>query len=197
MLFQYAYFDEARQFGQGTVGWYIVKVDDPAHANEVAQAIDRMFANSSDETKTQSEREFQLSFAKQIGDIGLIVTAIMGAVFFTLLLLTGNTMAQAMRDRIPELAVLKTIGFSNHAVLLLVLAEAIALLVLGGVGGMVTAKLMLPAMSAATGGQLTLPLTAQTWILGVVLMLLIGVAVGLPPAVHAMRLKIVDALAGR
>ena len=197
MLFQYDYFDEARQFGQGTVGWYIVKVDDPAHANDVAQTIDKMFANSSDETKTQSEREFQLSFAKQIGDIGLIVSAIMGAVFFTLLLLTGNTMAQAMRDRIPELAVLKTIGFTNRAVLLIILAEAIFLLLLGGLGGMATAKMMLPAMSAATGGQLTLPLTAQTWLLGVVLMLLLGVAVGLPPAVHAMRLKIVDALAGR
>jgi putative ABC transport system permease protein len=197
MLFQYDYFDEARQFGQGTVGWYIVKVDDPAHANDVAQTIDKMFANSADETKTQSEREFQLSFAKQIGDIGLIVSAIMGAVFFTLLLLTGNTMAQAMRDRIPELAVLKTIGFTNRAVLLIILAEAIFLLLLGGLGGMATAKMMLPAMSAATGGQLTLPLTAQTWLLGVVLMLLLGVAVGLPPAVHAMRLKIVDALAGR
>jgi putative ABC transport system permease protein len=197
LLFQYDYFDEARQFGQGTVGWYIVKVDDPARANDVAQAIDHLFANSSDETKTQSEREFQLSFAKQIGDIGLIVTAIMGAVFFALLLLTGNTMAQAIRDRIPELAVLKTIGFTNHAVLLIILAESVFLVVLGGLGGLVTAKLMLPAMSAATGGQLTLPLTTKTWLLGAVLMLLLGVAVGLPPAVRAMRLKIVDALAGR
>ena len=197
LLFHYDYFDEARQFGQGTVGWYIVKVDDPAHANEVAQAIDHLFANSSDETKTQSEREFQLSFAKQIGDIGLIVTAIMGAVFFALLLLTGNTMAQAIRDRIPELAVLKTIGFTNHTVLLIVLAESVFLLLLGGLGGLVTAKLMLPAMSAATGGQMNLPLTAKTWLLGAVLMLLFGVAVGLPPAVRAMRLKIVDALAGR
>ena len=197
MLFHYDYFDEGRQFGQGTVGWYIVKVDDPAHANDVAQAIDHLFANSSDETKTQSEREFQLSFAKQIGDIGLIVSAIMGAVFFALLLLTGNTMSQAIRDRIPELAVLKTIGFTNHAVLLIVLAESVFLLLLGGLGGMVVAKLMLPVMSAATGGQLTLPLTDKTWMLGAVLMLLIGVAVGMPPALRAMRLKIVDALAGR
>ena len=196
MLFHYDYFDEARQFGQGTVGWYIVKVDDPANANRVAQAIDHLFANSSDETKTQSEREFQLSFAKQIGDIGLIVTAIMGAVFFTLLLLTGNTMSQAIRDRIPELAVLKTIGFTNRTVLFIVLAESVFLLSLGGLGGMIGAKLMLPAMSAATGGQLTLPLTAKTWLLGIVLMLVLGVSVGLPPALRAMRLKIVDALAG-
>ncbi len=197
LLFHYDYFDEGRQQGQGTVGWYIVKADDPAHANRVAQAIDRQFANSADETKTQSEHEFQLSFARQIGDIGLIVSAIMAAVFFTLILLTGNTMAQSIRERTPELAVLKTIGFRNRAVLLLVLAEAVLLLVLGGSCGLVLARLSLPVLSAATGGRLLLPLTGQTWLLGLVLTLVIGILVGLPPALRAMRLGIVDALAGR
>jgi putative ABC transport system permease protein len=197
LFFRYDYFDEGRQFGQGTVGWYIVKISDPAKANLVAQDIDRLFANSSDETKTQSEREFQLSFAQQIGDIGLIVSAIMGAVFFTLILLTGNTMSQGIRERIPELAVLKTIGFTNRAVLMIVLAESVALLLAGGILGLAGARLGLPLMAAATGGQLTLPLTAKTWALGICLMVLIGVAVGLPPALRAMRLKIVDALAGR
>jgi putative ABC transport system permease protein len=197
MLFRYDYFDEGRQFGHGTVGWYIVKVDDPAHADRVAHAIDHMFANSADETKTQSEREFQLAFAKQIGDIGLIVSAIMGAVFFTLVLLTGNTMAQGIRDRIPELAVLKTIGFTNVTVLLMVLGEAMLLLVMGGVAGLAAARLMLPLLGAATGGQLQLPMTDRTWVLGVVLMVVIGAAVGLQPALRAMRVKIVDALAGR
>lgn len=196
MLFRYDYFDEGRQYGQGTVGWYIVKVDDPADADRVAHAIDRLFANSADETKTQSEREFQLSFAKQIGDIGLIVTAIMGAVFFTLLLLTGNTMAQAIRERIPELAVLKTIGFSNHAVLVLVLCESVALLLLGGVAGLLLTRLGLPLVSAASSGQLDLVMPSQSWVLGVGLMLLIGIIVGLPPALRAMRLRIADALAG-
>jgi putative ABC transport system permease protein len=196
LLFRYDYFDEGRQFGQGTVGWYIVKVEDPADANRVAQAIDHLFANSADETKTQSEREFQLSFAKQIGDIGLIVTAIMGAVFFTLLLLTGNTMAQAIRERIPELAVLKTIGFSNRAVLLLVLSESVLLLLLGGIAGLLLARLGLPLISAASSGQLDLVMPAQSWLLGLCLMLLIGFIVGLPPALRAMRLRIVDALAG-
>lgn len=197
MFFRYDYFDEGRTFGQGTVGWYIVKVSDPAKADQVAQAIDRMFANSSDETKSQSEREFQLSFAKQIGDIGLIVSAIMAAVFFTLVLLTGNTMAQGIRERIPELAVLKTIGFTNQAVLMIVLVESIAMLLIGGIAGLLLAEILLPLMAAATGGQLDLPLTLKTWGLGLILMTLIGVAVGTPPAVRAMRLKIVDALAGR
>jgi putative ABC transport system permease protein len=197
LLFRYDYFDEGRQSGQGTVGWYIVKVEDPAGADRVAQSIDHLFANSSDETKTQSEREFQLSFAKQIGDIGLIVTAIMGAVFFTLLLLTGNTMAQAIRERIPELAVLKTIGFTNRAVLLLVLSESVLLLSLGGLAGLLFARLGLPLISAASSGQLDLVMPVQSWLLGLCLMLLIGFIVGLPPALRAMRLRIVDALAGR
>ena len=196
LLFRYDYFDEGRQSGQGTVGWYIVKVEDPAVADRVAQSIDHLFNNSSDETKTQSEREFQLSFAKQIGDIGLIVTAIMGAVFFTLLLLTGNTMAQAIRERIPELAVLKTIGFTNRAVLLLVLSESVLLLSLGGLAGLLFARLGLPLISAASSGQLDLVMPVQSWLLGLFLMLLIGFIVGLPPALRAMRLRIVDALAG-
>ena len=197
LLFRYDYFDEGRLFGQGTVGWYVVKVADPERASEVAQAIDHLFTNSADETRTQGERDFQRSFAKQIGDIGLIVTAIMGAVFFTLLLLTGNAMAQSIRERIPELAVLKTIGFSNPTVLGLVLSESILLLTLGGLGGLLAARVGLPMIRAASGGQLDVVMRAETWLLGVGLMLLIGVAVGLPPALRAMRLRIVDALAGR
>lgn len=196
LIFHYDYFDEARAFGQGTVGFYLVKIDDPAHADRIAHAIDSKFANSPDETRTQSERQFQLSFAKQIGDIGLIVSAIMGAVFFTLLLITANTMAQAIRERIPELAILKTIGFSNRTLLLLVLAEAILLLLLGGLLGLAAARLAVPILAAATGGQFNIVITGQTWLAGLVLMLVIGAAVGLPPAWRAMRLRIVDAFAG-
>lgn len=197
LFFNYAYFDEAREFGQGTVGWYIVQVDDPAQVDRVAQAIDRLFANSSDETKSQSERDFQLSFAKQIGDIGLIVTAIMGAVFFALILLTGNTMAQAIRDRTPELAVLKTIGFTRPLILSIVLAESMLLLTLGGAAGLALARLSLPVLNAASGGQFDLPMMPRTWWTGLGLALAIGLAVGLPPALRAMRLRIVDALSGR
>lgn len=197
MMFRYDYFDEGRTFGQGTVGWYSIKIDDPAHADRIAQTIDKMFANSPDETKTDSERAFELSFAKQIGDIGLIVSAIMAAVFFTLLLLTGNTMAQAIRERIPELAVLKTIGFSNRTVLALVLGESTLLLALGGALGLVLTRLLLPVFARATDGRFDFPMPGQTWISGAALMLAFGLAVGLPPALRAMRLRIVDALAGR
>ena len=115
MFFNWDYFDEARQFGNGNVGWYIARVSDREAAGQVAQAIDRVADNSDHRPRPRPRRSFQASFVSQFGDIGLIVGAIMGAVFFTLILLTGNTMAQAVRERIPELAVLKTIGFSAAA----------------------------------------------------------------------------------
>ncbi|WP_240125555.1 ABC transporter permease [Thermomonas alba] len=198
LFFHWKYFDEANDYVKGRVGWWVVEPESPAIAERVAKAIDALSANSDHETKTQSEAAFNQAFAKQFADIGLIVTAIMGAVFFTLLLLTGNTMAQAVRERIPELAVLKTIGFSNRSVLWLVLAESVLLVVLGGTLGMLLAAAIVPMVSAASGGMVQLPgLLAQTWGLGLALMTGIGLVVGLLPALRAMRLNIVDALAGR
>jgi putative ABC transport system permease protein len=198
LMFHWSYFDESNDFVKSRVGWFVVKVADVNQASKVALAIDALSANSDHETKAQTESAFQQSFAKQFADIGLIVTAIMAAVFFTLLLLTGNTMAQAVRERIPELAVLKTIGFSNRSVLLLVLAEAILLIVLGGCIGLGIAAVLMPGVSAASGGMIQLPsVLPQTWLIGVALMVAIGIAVGLMPALRAMRLKIVDALSGR
>ena len=198
LFFHWKYFDEANDYVKGRVGWCIVEPSSGNAADRVAKTIDTLSANSDHETKTQSEAAFNQSFAKQFADIGLIVSAIMGAVFFTLLLLTGNTMAQAVRERIPELAVLKTIGFSNRSVLWLVLAESVLLVVLGGVLGMLLAAVIVPMVSAASGGMIQLPgLLGQTWGIGLALMVGIGVLVGLLPALRGMRLNIVDALAGR
>ena len=198
MFFHWKYFDEANDYVKGRVGWFVVQAKDPGSADRMALAIDKLSANSDHETKTQTEQAFNQSFAKQFADIGLIVTAIMGAVFFTLLLLTGNTMAQAVRERIPELAVLKTIGFSNRSVLWLVLAEAILLVVLGGLIGLAIAASMMPILSTASGGAIQLPsLPGSTWAMGTALAVLIGATVGLLPALRAMKLNIVDALAGR
>lgn len=192
------YFDEGNLYSQHTVGWYVVKLTSPKLADKVARAIDALSANSDHETKTQTANAFNSSFAKQIGNIGLIVEAIMAAVFFTLILLTGNTMAQAVRERIPELAVLKTIGFSNRSVLLLVLAESILLLLIGGVVGVALASVIAPVLAKGSGGMIQLPsINAVSWIEGVVLMIVIGIMVGVLPALRGMRLKIVDALAGR
>ena len=199
LLFHWNYFDEANDYVKGRVGWYIIQLNDAGAADRVSKAIDALSANSDHETKTQTEEAFNQSFAKQIGDIGLIVTAIMGAVFFTLLLLTGNTMAQAVRERIPELAVLKTIGFSNRSVLLLVLGEAVLLVAIGGLLGLLLAPIAMTAATKMSGGFIQLPssLPPESWMTGAVLIVAFGVLAGLLPALRAMRLNIVDALAGR
>ena len=199
LLFHWNYFDESNDYVKGRVGWYIVQLDGAGSADRVSQAIDALSANSDHETKTQTEEAFNQGFAKQIGDIGLIVTAIMAAVFFTLLLLTGNTMAQAVRERIPELAVLKTIGFSNRSILWLLLSESILLVVLGGLIGLGLAPVLMKAAVAGSGGFIQLPsgLPAETIAIGIALMLAFGVLAGLLPALRGMRLNIVDALAGR
>jgi putative ABC transport system permease protein len=198
LMMHWKYFDESNDYIKSQVSWFTVQLADPAQASRVAHAIDAISANSDHETKSQTESAFQQAFAKQFADVGLIVTAIMAAVFFTLLLLTGNTMAQAVRERIPELAVLKTIGFRDGTVLALVMAESVLLVVLGGVVGLAIAAVLMPGVSAASQGMIQLPMVpAQTWLMGLGLMLLIGIVVGLLPALRAKRLKIVDALAGR
>ena len=197
-LLNWKYFDDTTPYNQGTVGWYVTRVADVNQADRVAKAIDALSANSDHETRTLTEQAATASWMKQLADIGLIVGSIMGAVFFTLLLLSGNTMMQAVRERTSEIAVLKTIGFSSRSVLAMVLAESVLLLVLGGVVGLALATVVIPAVSAGSGGMLNLPsVGTSSWVLGLVLMALIGVAVGALPAWNAMRLNIVDALAGR
>lgn len=197
-LFQYDYFDEARQFGHGGIGWFTVRVEDPERAAEIASAIDAMFENSVNATRTATEDEASREFAKQMGDIGLMTTGILGAVFFTILLLTANTMAQGLRERIPELAVLKTFGFTDGSVGMLVLAEAVLLCLVGGVLGIGVAVVLMGLIDAALEqfiGPIGIgwPIVAQ----GLVLAAVLGVIVGSVPALSARRLAIVDALRER
>ncbi len=193
----FAYFDEANQFGSGLAGVYIIKLEDPNRASEVATTIDRMFENSPDETKTQAEKDFTIGFFKQIGDIGQIVRWILFAVFFTLLLVVGNTIAQSVRERIPELAILKTLGFKDGTVLGYVLAEAALLCAIGGLAGLAIATPVGVAITKATGGNLPVAVDGQVWLVGFVAIVLLSLAVGILPALRAGRLTIVDALAGR
>ena len=195
---QQDYFDEANQFDvKGRTNFFILKLNEAARAEAISKTVDAMFENSPDETKTQTEKDFNISFVKQIGDIGLIVRWILFAVFFTLLLVVGNTMAQSVRERVPELAVLKTLGFSDASVLGFVLAEAFALCLLGGLIGLVLASICGAMVAKGTGGQFQLQLDAGVWLIGVVAIGLMSLAVGLLPALRARRLRIVDALAGR
>lgn len=197
VLINVTFFDEGRQSGKGRTGWYIVRIEDSARARAISAAIDAQFTNSPNETKTQPEKEFAIGFAKQIGDIGALVSRILAAVFFTILILTGNTMAQSIRERIHELAILKTIGFSDGRVTVLVLAEAVLLLLLGSGLGMLVATALLPTLNQATGGRFPpLFVHASTWLLALGIAVTVALVIGLPPALRARRLKIVDALAG-
>ena len=198
VLLHWKFFDDTTPYNQGAAGWYVTKVDDVNQADRVAHGIDALSANSDHETRTQSEQAATAAWIKQLADIGLIVSSIMGAVFFTLVLLAGNTMMQAVRERTSELAVLKTIGFGDKSVLAMVLAESLLLLLIGGCVGLGLASVIGPGVSAASGGSLNLPAAgAASWAEGVLLMLVIGAVVGALPAWRAMRLNIVDALAGR
>lgn len=193
-LFHYDYFDEARQFGQGIVGWYIVKIAEPERSAALAAAIDEEFANSAAETKTVTEKALMQSFASQVGDVGAILQFVLGAVFFTLLLVAGNTVAQGVRERTSELAVLKALGFSNGLVLALVLAEAVTLALLGGGIGLTLGALAVRAGDPTGGFLQVFYLPARDLWLGVFYLLLLGLVTGLLPALRASRLRIVEAL---
>jgi putative ABC transport system permease protein len=193
----HAYFDENNQFGSGGGGIFLIKLKNPEDAQKVARLIDAKFENSPDETKTQTEKDWNLGFAKQIGDIGLIVRWILFAVFFTLLLVVGNTMAQSVRERVPELAVLKTLGFSDGTVLGFIMAETTALCLIGGAIGMSLATALGWVIQQRAGTQFPLSVDGQVWVAGAIAVVLLSIAVGLLPALRAKRLKIVDALAGR
>jgi putative ABC transport system permease protein len=190
----YDYYDEAKAFGKGVVHYYLVGIDDPMQATRVAKAIDGQFENSMNETRTQTESGLAQQNLKQVGDINFIVNAIVGAVLFTLLFLTANTMMQSVRERIPELAVLKTLGFSDGKVLTLVLVEAFMLCIFAALLGLLFASLVFPALKAIIGN---LPMPLSVVAMGVGVAVLLAVISGLPPAVRAQRLNIVDALAGR
>ncbi|HLH56432.1 MAG TPA: FtsX-like permease family protein [Verrucomicrobiae bacterium] len=194
MLFRYDYFEEARARSKGEVGWYTIRVKDPSRATEISKRVDQEFENSSYETKTEPEGAFIQGWAKQIGNIALITAAIVGAVFFTILLVAGNTMSQAVRERTGELGVLKAIGFTNAQVLGMVLAESCLLAVLGGALGLGIAWLI------ASGGDPTGGLLPQFYfphqavLSGLAFSLGLGIAAGIFPAISAMRLRVGDAL---
>lgn len=194
-MFHYDYYNESLMFGKDQIGWMTVKVGDPNQAESVAKRIDTLFANSSDETKTGTEKAFTKQFMEQIGNIGKILVSVVFAVFFTMLLVTANTMAQSVRERTNEIGVLKTLGFSSGSVLRLVIGEALFLTILGGLIGFGLACVGVSGLKAKMEQYFPVfEIDSSTLITSLVLMVALGVITGLWPAVTAMRLKIVDAL---
>ncbi len=195
LLFHYDYFDETRSFGKDTIGWLVLQTTSPAVNDRVADMIDQTFANSSFETATDTEKAFNKAFVAQLGNIALIVTLVVGAAFVTILMIVGNTMVMAVRERTREIAVLKTLGFSSARVLRLVLGETLLLALIGGLSGLAIAVMATLSLRRSVSNFLP-GLTLDPWVLvlGFVLMVLLGLATGLAPAINAFRLKIADAM---
>lgn len=193
-LFHWDYFDEARAYGQGLVGWFTVRIDDPDRAAEISAAIDNEFANSQAETKAEPEGAFVQGFANQIGDVGFIMMSIIAMVFFTILLVAGNTMAYAVRERTNELAVLKAVGFTDAGVLGLVLGESFVITAIGGGLGLGLAWLFVSAGDPTNGMLPVFFIPVKDMILGVVMILVMAFIAGILPALQAQRLRIADAL---
>lgn len=193
-LFRYDYFEEARAGVKGQVGWYTVRVADPAQAAEVAKRIDDEFANSSYETKAEPEGAFAQAFAQQVGNVGAILVAVLSAVFFTILLVAGNTMAQAIRERTGDLGVLKAMGFSDGLMLRLVLAESVVISAVGGLLGLGLSLLLVGHGSPAGSFFPVLIVPPVDVLIGIALVIALGLVTGLLPAVHAGRLSIAEAM---
>lgn len=195
VYFHYDYLNESRTFGKDDIGWIVTRLKDPDQAPDIARRIDALFANSSTETKTSTERAFAQSFANQMGNIGAIVTAVASAVFFTMLLVIANTLGQSVRERTNELAVMKTLGFSSMQVMLLVLAEALLITLLGAAIGLLLATGASVGLAKAVQSFFpALGMPPGTWLIGIAVALVLGALAGALPCMQAWQLKIVDAL---
>lgn len=195
VFFHYDYFNETRSFGRDFIGSIVIETTDAAVNDKVVAAVDGMFANSAFETATVTEAAFNKSFADQLGNIALIVTLVVGAAFVTILMIVGNTMMMAIRERTREIGVLKTLGFPNGRIFRMVLGESLLLSFIGGGLGLLAAygacRVLAPMASTFAPG---LTLGPSVIAAGVGFMILLGLVTGVIPALNALRLNIVSAL---
>jgi putative ABC transport system permease protein len=195
LYFHYDYFNESRSFGRDSIGWVVFRVADPSQSAQIAHAVDGLFANSSTETKTATEKAFMQGFANQMGNIGALLTAVATAVFFTMLLVTANTMGQSIRERLNEIGVMKTLGFSSFGVTAMVLGEALLVTAIGGVIGLLLAALFSKGLSKALAQFFpSLGMPSSAYATGAILIVVLGGLAAVLPCAQAARLKIVDAL---
>ena len=198
-LMHYDYFEEENGYGPGTIGWITIRISDPDRAAEISKTIDEMYKNSGDPTRTETEDEYNKGFLKQLGNIELMMTGILSAVFFTILLLTANTMSQSFRERISELGVLKTFGFTDLALSLFVMFEAVLMCVVPALIGMLLSALaiqsgVLSTISFGFVPSMNLEIVVRTFMSGIGISIGLGVLISSIPAMTTMRLSIVDAL---
>ena len=195
LIFRYDYFNETRAFGKDTIGWLFLRARSAVDSERLARAIDQGFANSSYETTTDTEKAFFAAFETQFGNVAVLVLLVVGAAFGTILLIVGNTMAMAVRERAKEIAVLKTLGFSKGRVLRLVLGETLLLAVLGGVPGLLIASLVIVSeQNSLVRFMPGMRLDITIFALGLALIAGFGLAAGIMPALGAYRLDPAKAL---
>lgn len=195
LMFHYVYFNEGRTGARDTIGWLVIKTESPEVNEAVSKAIDEQFANSPNETKTDTEAAFGKAFLEQFGNIGLIITSIVGAAFFTILLIAGNTMVLAVRERTNEIAVMKTLGFANGRIFTLIILEALILVLLGGLPALGFSWVLIEALKGAVGGALPpMTLTPEIFLQAVAYMVLLGFVTGGLPAFNAVRINVAAAL---
>jgi putative ABC transport system permease protein len=193
-VINYSYFDATRVADRGTVDLFYVRISDPTRSVATAAAIDRLFANSAHETRTLSDQERAEASSKQMGDIAFFTNAILGAVLFMLLLLTGNTMRQSIQERIPEFGVLKAMGFSSAKCFALALAEALTIYLFAALIGLALASLLAPlGREVATSIAVSADVAARA----IALAVLLAVSSVALPGWRVYRLSVIAALAAR
>ena len=194
MMFHWKYADE-RSTPKGQAGWYISQIANPDQAAQVAGAIDRQFANSPFETRTDTEKAFQNTFVSMFGNINLLLGSIALAVVITTLFVAGNTMAMSVRERTTEIAIMRTLGFQSATIFLMIAGEGLLMALGGGLLGAIVARLLVnPSFLPAGGFIPEITVSNVNVAMGVGLSAAIGIIAGLIPATMASRLKIVDAL---
>jgi len=195
LLFHWKYLSERGMGGQGIVGWYTLELDRPERAGQVTRTVDGIYANSSYQTRTETERAFQAGFVSMYGNVPFLIGVIGLAVVFAILLVAANTMMMAARERIAEVGVMKTLGFEDGAIFNLVLAEAAVITLGGGISGALLGKYVIEASGFNAGGLLPpMNVSWATVATGIGIAVLMGASSGLIPAWQASRIKIVDAL---
>lgn len=197
IYFHYDYYNEGlnSMYRKDSIGWVVLRIAQPQRSDQIAATIDALFANSSTETKTTTEKAFIQGFVNQMGNIGAIISVIVTAVFFTMLLVTANAMAQSVRERTNEIAVMKTLGFSSPGITLLILAESLLITLLGGGIGLLLANVLIGGIPAAVKAYFpVVMITTQSLIAAVIMMAALGAIAAALPCYQAGRLKIVDAL---
>lgn len=200
LLMHYAYFNETHSFGGDTIGWVPLVTENPELNQTVADTIDDMFANSSHETETSTEQQFSKAFAEQVGNISQIILLVVGAAFFTILLIVGNSMAMSVRERTRELAVLKTLGFSAPHMFRLVLSESMVIVLIGGALGLLMANITVSILAKIPNVRSMLPnlvIDSSIWVQALIYIVILGFITGFFPAYRAMQLNIVNALSRR